>query len=171
MTTDEMSSYERRRNRLGEHHSEMWSTVLEEAQTVADERREDGWEADVVLTAHTDTVSKDMREHDRFGLMHVVPDNYADTFTETYDEDEFTEFLAYGTSVQGVMYVIIDLIDPERERSLLVPCEYDMTVADGMVNSALDEEALYSYFRTIDGTILGTFRYEEYSPLITQPDT
>lgn len=170
MTAEEMDPYERRRQRLGEFHTEMWGHVLEEAKRLRDERRADGWEAEFVMAAHTDTVSKDMKDHDRFGLMHIIPRNYADTFVEMYDEEAFTEYFAYGNAVEGVMYVVIDLIDPERERSILVPCEYDMTIADGLVTSAIEEGALYSYFKRIDGTILGTFRYEEFEPLVTPPN-
>lgn len=170
MTVDESSTYERSRERLGEFHIEMWEHTLEEAQRIRDERREDGWEAEFVMAAHTDTVTRDMKDHDRFGLMHIIPANYQDAFTGMYDEEAFTEYLAYGNAVNGIMYVVIDLIDPERERSLLIPCEYDMTMADGMVSNAMEEGALYSYFKKIDGTILGRFRYEEFGPLVTPPN-
>lgn len=170
MTAEEMSPYERRRHRLGEHHTEMWGHVLEEAQRLRDERREEGWEAEVVMAAHTDTVSKDMKDHDRFGLMHIIPRNYADTFVEMYDEEAFTEYQAHGNEVQGVMYVIITLIDREGGRQILVPCEYDMTLADGMVKNATEEGMLFSYFKRVDGTILGKCGYEEFERLVSPPE-
>lgn len=168
MDPDGMTSFERRRQRFDEGHTIAWEQTLEEVDLIAKERREDGWEATVVMAAHTDTVSKDMNNHDRFGLMHVIPNNYVNKFVQQYD-DSFTEYLAYGTSNNGVMYVVIDLIDPNAERSILVPCSYDMTMAHGMTESAAEEGALYSYFKKIDGEILGEFRHEEFEPLVTPP--
>jgi len=109
------------------------------------------------MTAHTDTVSRDMGDDETFGLVHVLPNNYVDEFTAAFDSDEFTEYLAYGTAVDGFMFVVTEFIDPETERSILLPSRYDMALADGMVSSATDEGVLYTHVQTIDGTILGTF--------------
>ncbi|PAU85525.1 hypothetical protein CK500_02320 [Halorubrum salipaludis] len=166
----EEDAFVRQRQRFGEEHITAWEQTLEETDLLAEERREDGWETTVVMVPHTDTVSRDMKEHDRFGLMHVVPNNYADAFVEAYDEEAFSEYLVYGDAIDGVMYVAIELIDPEEERSILVPCKYDMTMAEGMTQSALDEGALYSHFKTISGETLGRFRYEEFEPLVAPPN-
>ena len=158
------------RERLGDEHIQAWEQTIEETELLAEERREDGWETTIIMSPHTDTVSRDMNDHDRFGLMHVLPNNYAEDFREAFDEEAFTEFLVYGSAIQGVMYVAIELIDPEGKRSILVPCKYDMTAAKGMTESAVDEGALYSYFKLISGEILGRFRYEDFEPLVAPPD-
>lgn len=167
--TPETEPFVQRRERLGDEHVRAWQQTIEETQLLADERREDGWETTTVMAPHTDTVSREMNDHDRFGLIHVLPNNYADDFRDAFDE-AFTEYLVYGSAIEGVMYVAIELIDPEAERSILVSCKYDMTMAEGMTKSALDEGALYSYFRLISGEVLGRFQYEEFEPLVTPPD-
>ncbi|AEH38539.1 DUF7529 family protein [Halopiger xanaduensis] len=149
--------------------SEAWKQTLEDMEAIAEERRDDGWDVVTIMAAHTDTVSRDMGEEDTFGLFHVVPNNYADKFTDAYDSDEYTEYLAYGTMIDGFMFVVTELIDPDGDRSILIASRYDMTFADGMVTSAEDEGVLYTHVRTIDGTILGTFEHEEYEPLISPP--
>ncbi|WP_246999159.1 DUF7529 family protein [Halosolutus gelatinilyticus] len=151
--------------------TEAWKRTLEDMEVIAEDRRDDGWEVVTIVAAHTDTVSRDMGEDDKFGLVHVVPGNYADRFTDVYDSDEFTEYLAYGTDVEGFMYVVTELIDPENERSILIASRYDMMLAGGMIASVEDEGVLYTHLKKIDGTILGTFEHEEYEPLITRPDT
>lgn len=158
------------RQRLGDEHIEAWKQTLEETELLADERRAAGWKTTIVMAPHTDTVSRDMNDHDRFGLMHVLPNNYADDFREAFDEAAFTEYLVYGSAIEGIMYVAIELIDPDEERSILIPCKYDMTMAEGMTASAIEEGALYSYFKLITGEILGRFRYEEFEPLVAPPD-
>lgn len=150
-------------------HTAAWSRLLEEMDALAEGRRKEGWDVTTVVAAHTDTVSKDMRDHDRFGLMHIVPDNHAEEFTDAYDPDAFTEYLAYGNEVEKFLYVVTELIDPENSRSVMIASRYDMVMAGGMVQSAHEEGVLYTYVKTIDGTILGTFEHEEFDPLISSP--
>lgn len=148
---------------------EAWKGTLDDMEAIAEERREDGWDVLTLTAAHTDTVSKDMGDHDEFGLFHVVPDNHAEEFEEWFDPDEFTEYLAYGTDVEGFMYTVTEFIDSDTERSILLASRYDMVRADGLVESAVEEGVLYSHIKTIDGTTLGKFPHEEFSPLLKRP--
>lgn len=150
-------------------HAEAWERTLEELEALAADRREEGWDVTTCFAAHTDTVSVSMGDNDRFGLVHVLPDNHADRFEAAYDPDAFTEYLAYGQLVDTSMYVVTELIDPDAERSIMVASQYNMAFADGMIASAETEGYLPSHFKTIDGTVVGTFEHEEYDPLITRP--
>lgn len=160
----------RRRQDLTDEHTAVWEQTLEEAKLLKKNREQNGWESSFVMSAHTDTVSKDMRDHNRFGLVHVIPDNFAEILREDFDPDAFTEDLIYGTSANGVMFVAIELIDTDAERSIVVACSYDMTRAQGMTESAAEEGALYSHFKTITGENLGKFRHENIEPLVTPPE-
>lgn len=148
-----------------------WERTLEEMDVIADDRLDDGWSVLTVIAAHTDTVGREMGQDDKFGLVHVIPGNFADELADTYDEEAFTEYLAYGRDVANSMFVVTEFIDAETKRSILVASRYDMAhpSADRMVASAEDEGILNTYFKKIDGTILGTFEHEEYEPLITRP--
>jgi len=148
-------------------HQETWSQVLDEMDVYAEDRREDGWDVLTVVGVHTDAITKDMREHDRFGIQHILPDNHADEFVEFYDEDEFTEYLVYGRSIQRFMYLITELIDPERKRSVMIAGRYDMMVAQGLIKNAREEGVLYTYLKRINGTIVGRFEHEEWEPLVS----
>lgn len=150
--------------------TEAWKQTLEDRDAIAQERRDEGWDVVTIMTAHTDTVSRDMGDDERFGLVHVIPNNYVEEFTETFDSDEFTEYLVYGSEVDGFMFVVTELIDPKTERSILIPSRYDIARADGMFASAEDEDVLYTHVKTIDGTILGTFEHEEYDPFVPGPN-
>ena len=150
-------------------HSAAWGRTLEEMQLLADERRADGWEVETIFAAHTDTVSRDMSDHDLFGLMHVIPNNHAEVFREMYDEDDFTDYLLYANEIQSFMYAVIELIDPRDQRSIFLATRYDMAKSRGMVESTIDEGVLYSHVKTIDGTILASIPYEEFEPFVTRP--
>ena len=151
-------------------HSEAWGQTLEELQLLADDRREDGWEAETIVAAHTDTVSRDMKDHDRYGLMHIIPNNHAEVFEEYYEDGAFTDYLLYANHLEAFVYAVIEWIDPENERSIFMAARYDMSRAKGMIESAYDEGVLYSYVKTVDGTILARFPYEEFEAFITPPD-
>lgn len=150
-------------------HSEAWKQTLEDMKAIAADRRDEGWSVQTVMTTHTDTVSIDMGEHDEFGLFAIVPDNYADEFVEFYDEDSFTEYIAYGSNVEGFMYVVNEWIDPEGKRSIPIASRYDMTRANGLVESAKQEGVLYTHLNRVSGETLAVFEHEAYEPLISHP--
>lgn len=166
---DEENPHLQRRKDPDGKHSEAWKRTLKEMEAIAEDRRADDWGVVTVMAAHTDTVSIDMGDHDDFGLMHIIPNNHVEDFESTYDPDEFTEYLVYGTDIEGYMYVVTELIDPDEKRSILIASQYDMTRAQGMVESAEKEGVLYTHVKKIDGEILGTFAHEEYDPLVTHP--
>lgn len=153
----------------GEIHPEAWSRTLEEMELIAEDRRKDGWSVTTIMTPHTDGVSKDMGDHDRFGLMHIIPNNYIDDFLDAYDGDAYTDYLFYTNEVDSFVYGVIELIDPEHERSILIAFRYDMIFAGGMVGSAMEEGRLYSHIKRIDGEILASIPYEEYEGLVRKP--
>lgn len=148
--------------------STAWKQTLDDMDAIAADRRADGWDVTTVMAVHTDTVSRDMGDSDDFGLKHILPNNHAERFTGVFD-DGFTQYLAYGSAVEGNMFAVIEFLDPETERSLLIACRYDMTRSKGMITSAEDAGVLYSHFKTIDGTVLGSFEHEVYEPLVSKP--
>lgn len=149
---------------------EAWGRLLDEMEGLAADRRDEGWEVYTLRAGQTDTVTKDMGEHDRFGLFHVLPKSDWQTFDEVYDEEVFTEYLVYGNSVEGSMFAVTEFLDVDGDRSIMIANSYDMTRARGLTQNAVEEGELYTYVRKIDGTIVGSFRHEEYEPLLAKPN-
>lgn len=149
-------------------HKETWSRTLEDMEAIAEDRRREGWDVVSVVAAHTDAVSKDMKDHGRFGLMHIIPNNHADRFTDIYSEERFTEYLAYARTVEGFVYLVTELIDPEAERSILIAGRYDTILGRGMLEDVEEEGLLYTYVKTVDGTVLGKIAHEEYDPFMPE---
>lgn len=147
-------------------HNDVWEQVLEEMDDLAADRRDDGWEATTVMSVRTNTTSKETSRDGNWGLMHIVPNNFAERFEEAYDEESFTEFLAYGRVYEGFVYLVTELIDPEDERSIFIASRYDTVWAGGMISNVKEEDVLYTHVRTIDGTVLGTFEHEDWEPLL-----
>lgn len=157
---------EARLSETDETHNEAWEQTLDDMEDIAEDRREDGWDVTTVVSARTNTTSKETSRDGNWGLMHIVPNNFGERFSEVYDEDEFTEYLAYGTVIDGFVYLVTEFIDPDGRRSVLVASRYDMVWAQGMLTNAREEDVLYTHVRTIDGTILGSFVHEDWKPLV-----
>lgn len=146
-----------------------WKRTLQEMDELAEERRGDGWEVTTVRADHTDPVTRDMGDHDRFGLSHVVSKSHGERFVDAFDEEAFTDFLVYGTTVDARRFAVTELLDTDEERSIMIANEYPFERARGLAETAEREGRLYTYVRKINGTILGTFEHEEYEPLLPQP--
>lgn len=119
---------------------------------------------------HTDAVGAEQGSDDRFGLVHVIPDNHADAVTDAFEPGEFTRFKAYRNEVDGDAFLATELLDPKRELALVVASSYDLRRADPMLQSARDEGALYTHAKTLDGTHLGSVRHAEWEPLVPASD-
>lgn len=148
---------------------EAWKQELEEMDLIAEDRREDGWEVLTIVAGHTNTVTRDGDEDGKYGICHIIPDNKAEEFVEFYDEETFTEYLAYGRPMNAFMYLVTEFIDPTNERSVLIASRFDTRFAEDMVEDAKEEGVLYTHVQKLNGTVLGSFEHEEYEPLIGQP--
>ncbi|SDJ25906.1 hypothetical protein SAMN05216226_101364 [Halovenus aranensis] len=153
---------------LDDAHSEAWDRTIADMRALATGREEDGWETYTVIAAHTDAVGAKRGDYRHCGLSHVIPDNHTDVFEDVYDESEFTEFLVYGQPVETFMFLVTELIDPDRERSIFVAGSYDPVRGANLPEYGEAHGVLSSYFRTIDGTILGSFDHERWEPLVGQ---
>lgn len=143
----------------------------EDMEAIAAERREEDWAVVSMPAVHTSPVSKDMGEDpERFGLVHILPDNYADEFAAAYEQGSFPEYLAYRNEIENSAFLVTELIDPDSETIILLASRYDLRHAESMVRSAIDEGELYTHVRTLDGTHLGSFRHEEFGALVPTPE-
>lgn len=146
---------------------EGWKQTNEEMHLLADERRADGFDVVTVTTVHTDTVTPDMGDDtERFGFVHVVPDNHADAVVDALDDLDVTRYEAYRSTVDNNAFLVVELLDESASRALLFASYYDPTEATAMIDAARERGVLYTHLKRIDGTHLGTIRHEAFEPLI-----
>jgi hypothetical protein len=144
-----------------------WTQTLEDMESIAETRREEGWEAFTFVTAHTAPISRDDGDDpERFGLISVLPDNYAEEFTEAVENHDFDEYQVFDTEVEGFKYLVTEMVDADSRTSLMLAQRYDLMLAPAMVASAFDEEMMYTRVKQIDGTELAVFEHPEYEPLL-----
>lgn len=144
-----------------------WERTIEDMRAVAEDRRNDGWDVVAVPAINTSPVSKSQGDDPtRFGLVHVIPDNHADAFSEALERGEFPKYQVYRNQVDGYVYLVTELLDPNSETVVLVAAQYDTHLAKGMIRSVLDEDAIFSHFKTINGTPLGSVRHDDIDPFL-----
>ena len=151
--------------------SQAWEQTNEEMELLAEERRDEGWRAVTIPAVHTSIVTKDMGEEDddEFGIEYVIPDNYAEEFTDAFDPDAVSEYQVYRTIANQNVFQVIELLAPESETVIMIAGMYELRHAGGIKENAKTEDELYTFVRTIDGTRLGMLRHEDYQPLLPRP--
>ncbi|ELY94683.1 hypothetical protein C482_17965 [Natrialba chahannaoensis JCM 10990] len=150
-----------------------WAQTTDELEVLAEQRRENGWDTVAIPAIQTAAVSRDAgsKHNERFGIVFVVPDNYADSFSEAFERGEFPRFQAYRNEVSGAVFLVVEYLDPDTETAILLAGQYERRHVGGMLSAATDEGVLYTHAKTLNGTLLGSFEHEgdEYEPLV--PDT
>ena len=164
----EIPPEERIRDEMGVR-GEAWQQTNEEMELLADERREEGWEAVTIPALHTSIVTKDMGDDDEFGIEYVLPDNYAEEFTDSFDPDAVSEYQVYRTIANQNVFQVIELLTPEIETVIMIAGMYELRHAGGIKQNAEEEGELYTFVRTIDGTRLGMLKHDDYQPLLPRP--
>lgn len=164
----EVDPEERLRDEMGVR-SEAWKQTNKEMNLLAEERREDGWDAVTIPAVHTSIVTREMGDNDEFGIEHVIPDNYAEEFRDAFDPAAVAEYQVYRTVTNQNVFQVIELLAPGTETVIMIAGMYELRHAGGIQQNATDEGELYTFVRTIDGTRLGLLKHEDYEPLLPRP--
>ncbi|WP_254762988.1 DUF7529 family protein [Natrinema marinum] len=137
MTTD-------RSEETDESADSLWVDLLEDARAIAEEYREDGWDAVVVEPAAVSPVDSD----DRFGLDVSVSAQEYDAVAGLIEEgavtitaaDVYYRPLADDGSDRRVALAVER--DEDSETAIFVPLSYDISDARSVFETALVEEEL-----------------------------
>lgn len=164
----EVDPEERLRDEMGVR-SEAWKQTNKEMDLLAEERREDGWDAVTIPAVHTSIVTREMGDDDEFGIEYVIPDNYAAEFRDAFDPAAVTEYQVYRTVANQNVFQVIELLAPGTETVIMIAGMYELRHAGGIQQNAKEEGELYTFVRTIDGTRLGLLKHEDYEPLLPRP--
>lgn len=154
----------------GEATRSAWTRTNEDRKTIADERRKEGWNVASIPAVHTSPVAKDQGDDERFGLVHIIPNNYADEFTEAYERGTFPEYLAYRSEIHNSAFLVVEHLDPESDTAIVISSHYDLQFSTAMMRSVLREGVLNIYAKTLDGTVLGSFELPEYDAILPIPE-
>lgn len=151
-------------------HKDAWSQTLEDMEAMATDLEDEGW--DVVTVTAVDTAPEPPEDgpSDRWGIVHVVPDNQAEAFAAAVDEGEFPRYDVYRAVAEGRVFHVTELLDPETETAILIAGNFRRSRAEGVVRTAREEGELYTHAQTLSGDRIGAFRHDGYEKFFPEAD-
>ena len=140
---------------------ELWAELLAEADAVAAEYREDGWEVVAVEPGAVSPAEKD----DRFGLSVLLQGSEYDAVEGLVDRDgvSFDETDVYRNAAGDVMYVLAIELDTDSETAVVVPMAYSVGSLGRVLETALEEGELGVHLRPLSIERWVTFTHDEPS--------
>ena len=147
-----------------------WQQTLDDMEAMAEELEAEGWDVVAIPASHTAPESPDAGETDRFGFAYVIPDNYVDEFDEAFEEGSFPKYRVFRNDMGARVFQLTQFLDPESETAILVAGTYELMYAPPLVTTAMEEEEMYSHVQTLDGTVHGSFRHDDYEKFFPNPE-
>ncbi|MFB6243063.1 MAG: hypothetical protein ABEH80_03105 [Halobaculum sp.] len=99
---------------LADRHRDAWQRTLNDAETLAEQREEDGWETLVIPAGDTAPEPPEAGDSDRYGLVHVIPSNFADDF-EALSDEQFSAYDVYRAESDGRVFVVTELLEARSD--------------------------------------------------------
>ena len=143
-----------------EVHANAWERTLEEMWALEEDLQDDGWDTVVTAAGHTGPVAP---SHGKgyWGLVHIVPDSDAEAIGEAVEAGEFPSYDVYRTEVEGRVFGVTVLMDPDAERAVLVANQFELREAGQLVEHTHEAGHVNSVFRYLDGTVVAQVRHDD----------
>lgn len=138
-----------------------WEETIADMKARAEELEAEGWDAFYVAAGHTAPEPPDAGDSDRWGLAHVIPDNYVDGFEAAFAAGEFPEYDVYRQEMEGTLFFLTELRDPGSKTAILLAASLTLFEATALVNKSRSADRTYTHVHTLDGTHLGSFEHDQ----------
>lgn len=169
-TGDEEGSYAERIAANADAEKDAWGMTLEDMNAMADDLESEGWDVVTVPASHTAPENPDAGDTDRFGFVYVIPDNYAEDFSEAVEAGTFPKYQVFRKEVGSRVFQLTQFLDPDTETAILIAGSYEMMHAPPLVKTAMEEDEMFSHVQTLDGTVHGSFRHDDYTKFFPEPE-
>jgi hypothetical protein len=180
---------------LADRHRDAWQRTLNDAETLAEQREQDGWETLVIPAGDTAPEPREAGDSDRYGLVHVIPSNFADDF-EALSDEQFSAYDVYRAESDGRVFVVTELLearsDDETESdgestgvettadgestdgaaglAVYVVGTYELRHAGDLIETAIDADLMYTHLQRLDGTEVASILHEDPEKFFPQVD-
>lgn len=147
--------------------SSAWEATLNDMHGMASELEEQGWEATAIGAEDTAPNPPDVGDPERYGFVHVIPDNRADEFSEVFERGHeegggFQEYEVYRSEVEGRVFQVTVLYDEPTAGVILLAGNYALRHAQDLIQAAIERGDIYTHVQTLDRTALGSFQHESW---------
>lgn len=153
-----------------EVHKDAWGQTLEDMEALAAQREADGWDVVTIHAGDTGPETAEQGVTDTHGLVYVVPGNQAEAFEEAFEAGEFPVYDVYRQVMEGRVFVVTELLDPDTETAVFVAGNFWRHQAGALVREAREEGTMYTHLQKLDGTHLGSFEHEGFEKFFPDPE-
>ena len=143
-----------------EVHANAWQETLDDMWALEDDLQDEGWETLVTAAGHTTPVAP-AHGAGYWGLVHIVPDSDAEAIGDAVEAGEFPSYDVYRTEVEGRVFSVTVLLDPETETAVLVSNQFELRDAHELVEHTHEAGYVNSVFRYLDGTVVAQVRHDD----------
>lgn len=150
-----------------ETRKEGTAAAVEDARRIAEQRREEGWEAIVVPAVDTSPVPE-AAEKEYSGFIHVVPESLADDVAAACQRSEFPRYDVYRRQVGEEFFFVVELLDADTETVLLIAGTYRVADAAALYRQATREGVVRTHLTRLNGEHLGTVEHEAIAKLFPE---
>jgi hypothetical protein len=140
---------------------EAWAATLEDMDALAEEYEAEGWATVTIPAGHTATEAPESGDDERYGLVYVIPDNYAEEFTDALDAGEFPQYDVFRNESHGQVFLVTVLADPDSARAVFVAGGFERRGSRPLMSVAHETGTMYTHLQTLDGTQLGSFEHDD----------
>ena len=143
-----------------EVHAGAWQRALDDAWALEDDLQDEGWETIVTAAGHTGPVAP---SHGKgyWGLVHVVPDSDAAAIDDAVDAGAFPRYDVYRTEVDGRVFGVTVLLDPETSTAVLIANQFELRRATALIEYSHDAGYVDTVVRYLDGTVVAQVRHDD----------
>jgi len=104
---------------------EAWKRTLTDAADLAERRETAGWT--VLYTQSSETTVVTNPDEKEYAFRHLVPDEDADQISDWVADGDFPQYDVHRATKAGTVFLVIEILDPEQERCLLIAAAYPLT--------------------------------------------
>ena len=172
--TEDVSDIQKRMDRYAGATGSLkqaWQETLDDMDAIADEHRDAGRDVTTIPAVDAGPIGRDTNDPDgEYGMEFVVADNHAGEFEDAFAAGDYPEYDVYRAEEGEDAFLVVELVDPDAERTILLAGAYPIRDETMCAFAAREEDEMYTFVRTLDGTRYGAFRHEGYGKFFPRAD-
>lgn len=143
-----------------EVHKDAWEQTLEDMWALEEELQAEGYDTIETAAGHTAAVDPhDDRPY--WGLEHIVPDSDAEAIEDAVAESEFTEYDVYRSLVEGRVFEVTVLLDPDAENAVLIASQFELQRATELIVYTRDQGTVNTIVKFLDDTVVAEIEHDD----------
>ncbi|WP_435197585.1 DUF7529 family protein [Natronomonas sp. EA1] len=138
-----------------------WEGTIADMNALAEEYEQEGWDTFTVAAGDVGPENPSSGQEGRWGLVHVIPNNFAEGFEAAFSKGAFPEYDVFRQEADGNVFHVIVLRDPDSKTAIFLAGQYELMFAGPLVRTAKKEGEMYTHVQLLDETHIASFRHSD----------